>query len=304
MYCYYIDHEIFDGGAEDLAELSAKFKTLNILPYSEGVSLITCHRIEFYSIRQNHGFRKQLPVFFRTIDNQTQVARRLFEISLGLHSQIVAENSIYFQTAYAVNLHLYANPSNVRLLDLLKLSKSIRDEFNFYSPNHGQLIYRHLSKQKPRPLILVGAGMLNRKILESIDRARMPKQIFLVTRNKSKAKIDFKELMIDNLVITDLDLLTKERLAPSNMFVATNDMDYLYEKKIRELCESNKPQYITDLSSTPIKQLRGLTGQNNYFSLFTPNTENLTNEQNLITQDKRRKVEEFIKQTSNFELYV
>lgn len=299
MICYYIDHETYDK-IEDLARLSLEYKHSDFLSPQDGISLLTCHRVEFYLPAKNALFLKKLPGYFYEIKEADKSYRRIFEIELGLHSQIIGENSIFQQVSQGINAYLYYS-QNSTLLKILKIAKKIRDEFEFYAPNHGQLVYEVFKSGNSKTLILVGAGMLNCKILDTIQTPTTYTNIILVTRDKKKARqrLFHTDAQID--VVSIEDITVKSMRGMFDVIIATNDLNNKYVRGLVGLCGAKECVHIADLSSTPLPELKNLKSDINYYSLFTENMTQIIEEQNLLMIPKKKLISDYlIKQNINF----
>ena len=285
---------------ETLAKISAEYKRLNFINPKEGILLLTCHRAEFYLHENNKTLDGHTTQKFCLIGNTYKAYSRLFEIALGLHSQIIGENSIFQQVSQSIHAHLYYFSDPV-LLEILRKAKKIRDEFDFYAPNHGQLIYKSFNKSKSsRTLVLIGAGMLNHKILNSL---RSDKQcysrVILITRDikKAKEKYDY----IHDVEINTIGKIDTTRISEKfDVILATNDITEEYATCIVQLCNTEYCINIADLSSIPIDGINKLS--KNYYSLFTENTKRLIEVNNVNMYYKKNLVLNYLAR-SNFDFY-
>lgn len=282
--CYYIDHETYNGDEETLARFSVEYKRANFVHPREGISLLTCHRVEFYLHQDNKIFTKHTTQKFYFIKDTDKAYSRLFRIALGLHSQIIGESSVFQQVCQSVNAHLYYSPDPV-LSGILRKAREIRDKFDFYAPNHGQLIYEAFNKSKSsQTLILIGAGMLNYKILNSLKSVGQYPRVILITRDTKRAKEKYRGMHnIEFKLIGEIDI---EKINKSfDVIIATNDIAREYAEDIVRLGSIKHCINIADLSSMPIDGLDNLG--KNYYSLFTDNTKNLIEASNLNIQRKK-----------------
>lgn len=300
MICYKIDHETYDGTAETLARLSAEYKHSNFIHPKDGISLLTCHRAEFYLHKANKVLASRAIQKFYFIGDTHKVYSRLFEIALGLHSQIIGENSIFQQVSQSIHAHLYYF-SDPTLLELLRKAKEIRDKFDFYAPNHGQLIYKTFNKSKNnRTLMLIGAGMLNYKILNSLkSNEQCYSRVILITRDIKKAKEKYGYTC--NVEIKTIGEINTEMISKEfDVILATNDVAEEYAASIIRLCANKHCINIADLSSIPIGGINKL--DKNYYSLFTENTKRLIEASNINMYHKKNLVLNYLAQ-NNFDFY-
>jgi glutamyl-tRNA reductase len=291
MICYYIDHETYGGDAKTLARLSVKYKHANFIHPKKGISLLTCHRAEFYLYKQSKLFTKHAVQEFYFIRDTVRTYSRLFEIALGLHSQIIGENSIFQQVCQSANAYLYYSPNPI-LLKILRKAGETREKFGFYAPNHGQLIYEAFNKSKnSQTLILIGAGMLNYKILNSLKSVEPYSRIILITRDTKKAKAKYGD--IHNIKFKSISEIDIQRIDKKfDVIIATNDITKEYVVSILQLCSIKHCINIADLSSMPIDGLDNLG--KNYYSLFTENTKRLIEASNINMARKKYLVLDYL----------
>jgi FlaA1/EpsC-like NDP-sugar epimerase len=294
MICLYLDHETFLGEEEKLASLSLQYKSANYLNPEDGISLITCHRIEYY-IFSDIG-KAQVTAHtarFTHISDTNTAYRRLFEIALGLRSQIIAENAVIKQVFASVRKYIEHHHDSV-CETIIKNAQYIRDTFSFYAPNHGELIYKHLQGTKEGSvLILIGAGLLTQTLIASITLPTKYSRVFVITRDTKRAKKRILEAPIP-VSITKITGV-REQLwdVRFDILIATDDISELYAAEIQSLCSLETCGTIADVSSVP---LAGLSGkQKEYYSLYTENTRALVRECNERMGTKKQEVLEFLK---------
>lgn len=294
MICYFKDHTTFHGDEKELAKSSLAYKKAELLAPESGISLITCHRIEYYipSTIDPSLIRKNVEDF-EVVTDSIDVFFRLFSIALGLKSIIIGENAVIEQVENSVRPYLQHHPLDFKMLNLVKIARKIRDRFDFYSPNHGQLVYRHVSKQKNDTLILFGAGLLNQTILSSIQPQSPYKKIIVVTRDKKKARKKLSGIAYP-IEILKIDDLKAEYLGKSfDVIIATDGMSSQYAKKVVEICRKEECQTVADLSSSPIATLEFISKI--YLSLYSKNMEELILNNNFIMEKKRIALEDYLK---------
>lgn len=295
MICYYIDHETYDGDAKTLARLSVEYKRANFIHHQKGISLLTCHRAEFYLPKESEVFTKDVPHKFCAIRDTGKAYTRLFEIALGLHSQIIGESSIFQQVSQSVNAYLYHSPDPI-LLEILRKAREIRETFDFYAPNHGQLIYDVFNKSgNSQTLFLVGAGMLNYKILSSLKSVTTYSSVILITRDIKRAKEKYAHF--DGIKLKSMSDIDTEKInGKFDVILATNEINEEYAKNIVQLCRIKQCTNIADLSSIPIEGLSDFEIDKNYYSLFTENTKNLIETNNRVMIRKKNLVLDYLAQ--------
>lgn len=290
MICFFIDHLSNKKKEQDLAELSLSHKISKFLDNKNSISLITCHRIEYY-VNENEIENKNLENLFanfKKISNPTEVYLRLFKIALGLESQIIGENSIFKQTSQSIQAYLYNNSQEKVWMNILSNAKKTRDLFQFWSNNHGQLIFDYIKKSEAKTILFFGAGSLNQSIISSLNFDTDYENIILVTRNIRKAKkyITSSNTSID---ITEIKNINESSLTRSyDIFIATDRLDNTSKKIIASLCKKKECLNVVDVSSSPISEIEK-TAQN-YFSMYSKNTSNLVNENNTKLEGKRVKL--------------
>lgn len=290
MICFYIDHKSFSGSMRELAQMSLHYENAKLFDSSMGISLTTCHRIEYYP--KNKAINLNSPsafANFSVIENEALVLERLFRLSLGLESSIVGEGAIYLQVSQAVNEYLYFNSEEQRLLNLLVNAKNLREKFNFYAKNHAQLIYEHM--QRSRMVIFFGAGMLNRSVLEVMNK-RDYERVLVVSRNEAKARKFLKSLNLPIEVIEPIELSQMSIDRSFDVFIATNNIDLEYEKTIMRFCLDPLASTIVDLCSVPLAMLEGVQGS--YYSLYSENTARIIRENNKKFFPLLKDVENFL----------
>lgn len=286
MICYFIDHTSCDNNEQELAKLSLTHKASNFLDPKNGISLITCHRIEYYiNSRDNKQTFEKIFKDFNKILVPSQINLRLFEISLGLRSKIIGENSIFKQASQSIQNYLYHNPQNKNFMNILSNAKITRDRFKFWAKNHGQLVYDHIKNSNGKTLLLFGASSLNQTIISSINFNVDYGKIVLITRNIKRAKkyINFFRFPIE---ITDIYNININLLNnPYDIFIATDQIDMSYQKEIVNLCANEKCLNVVDVSSSPLSEISSIT--NNYFSMYSETTNNFIMKSNLKMEQKK-----------------
>lgn len=294
MICYFIDHTSFDNDEQELAKLSLSHKASNFLDPKNGISLITCHRIEYYINNQdnNKTFEKTFKDFNK-ISDPFEINLRLFEISLGLRSKIIGENSIFKQASQSIQNYLYHNPQNKNYMNILSNAKKTRDEFKFWAKNHGQLAYDHVKNSDSKTIVLFGASSLNQTIINSINFNVEYENIILVTRNTKRAKkyVNSSGLPIE---ITEIDNISKNLLIrPYDIFIATDQINASYQKKIISLCTNKECLNVVDVSSNPLPEIDNIV--NNYFSMYSENTVSFIRESNLKMEQRKINLTRYLK---------
>lgn len=290
----YVDHETFNGNDRQLAKLSSLYKNGVPFDHKLGISLLTCHRVEFYChntlppILASYHSKDFLP-----LSGHGKVLERFLEISLGLRSKIIGETTIFFQVARSIQNHLYYCNSCISFQRVLMEAKKIRDKHEFYAPNHGQLVYEHIKSNESRTLILFGAGILNQSLIHDGCFPRDYSRVYLISRNPRRAK---KELS-GSLTITEVlnpSQVKKIVLAKAfDLFVATERVSHDYADVIHELLERGVCKNLIDLSSSPIPGLEKFGRQ--YFTLFSHNTTKLVDINNRLMEPRRLEVLALIK---------
>ncbi len=290
MICYFIDHLSDSKNEHGLAELSLSHKIQRALDDKNSMSLLTCHRIEYY-INEDDIESKTLENLFRNfkkISDQTEIYLRLFNIALGLESQIIGENSIYKQASQCIQAYLYNHPQEKIWMNILLNAKKTRDKFQFWSKNHGQLIYDHIKKGKAKTIIFFGAGLLNQSIIDSINLETDYKKVILVTKDSGKAKkhLASSEVPID---IIEIAKLNKNQLTePYDMVIATDRLNDVTKNTIADLCAMRECLNVADISSSPVSEVEKIA--QNYFSMYSKNTRKLVKESNLQIEAKKNEL--------------
>lgn len=298
MICYFIDHSSGHAKEQYLAELSLLHKVSKILNSNNSIALITCHRIEYY-INESDDNKDLENLFknFKKISNPSEAYLRLFKIALGLESKIIGENSIYKQTSQSVQEYLYNNPHEKICMNILLNAKQTRDKFQFWSKNHGQLIYNHIKNGEAKTIIFFGAGLLNQTIINSTDLNSYYEKIILVTRNVKRAKqcIATTDSFIDIIGIDNIN--EKTLLVPYDIFIATDRLNDANKKKIAHLCSKKDCSNVVDVSSSPIAEIEDVA--QNYFSMYSKNTDDFVRENNQQIKQKKEELLKFLNSKSN-----
>jgi len=299
MICYFIDHLSNNKKEQDLAELSLSHKISKFLDDKNSISLITCHRIEYYTDENSIDNKSLENLFknFKKISNPAEVYLRLFKIALGLESQIIGENSIFKQTSQSIQAYLYNNPQEKVWMDILSNAKKTRDLFQFWSKNHGQLIFDHIKKSEAKTIIFFGAGSLNQSIISSLDFNTEYESTILVTRNIKKAKKCFSSRNT-HINIVAIENINENLLAkPYDIFIATDRLDNASKKIIASLCEKKECLNVVDVSSSPIPEIEKMT--KNYFSMYSKNTSELVKENNIKLEEKKVRLLNYLNSMDN-----
>jgi glutamyl-tRNA reductase len=283
MYCYYTDHHCCSNELE-LAKLSLEHKNKPFNP-KLGMALLTCHRVEYYPSEELSSVNlKELPSSHRYISDSLEAKRRLLRIATGLESKILGEKAIYFQVEGAINSFLSAFPKKNGFTAILAYAKSIRENFNFYAPAHGGLIYDYISQGESDIAILIGAGMLNQSIVRSNSRNKKYSKILLVTRDTKRAKKRLRGYL-EGVEILKPDMLRDCNLSQKfDLIIATDNIESSYEMQIKNLETSKLCNYVVDISSCPLTSLNSSSEM--YYSLYTRNTEILVKKSNLFLRKK------------------
>jgi len=146
------------------------------------IPLITCNRIEVYSIKplRLKGFRRM---------EGRKAIKHLFRVCAGLDSMIIGENEIALQVKEACEKN--KNKEINRLFErALKTAKKIRSHTKI---NHGRVsiasiaVETALSRYKPNKVLIIGSGMLARKIAKALSRKKI-EEIILSNRHFKRAK--------------------------------------------------------------------------------------------------------------------
>lgn len=279
MTCYYIDHDIFSEEETELASLSLKYKNSKLFDPRFGISLITCHRIEYYELVPAHhqDFDKLLHNF-KTIEDYHGAYDRLLRIATGLESQIIGESAIFNQVALAVDEYRYYNPTSLHFSTITKNSKIIRDKFNFYAPNHAQLVFEHINKGANKMLILIGSSMLNKTIIGLTRRQKTYSKILLVTRDVARARNNIASTNIPIRIINVDQLETARPDREFDIFIATNNITERTQKAIKFFYNDPNLLNIVDMSSVPFSPGNEINAS--YYSLYTKNTRRLIEKSN------------------------
>lgn len=141
--------------------------------------------------------------------------------------------------------------------------------------------------------MLLGAGLLNKTITNIIDYPNDYENIVLITRDTENAKkyIASKKFPISIIDINKIDI--KFLMQLYDVFIATDRIDYVYKKKIIDLCKNKNCLNVVDVSSSPILELRDLPAK--YFSLYSKNTEKLIKNSNIEFSQKYTKLKMYLK---------
>lgn len=294
MICCYIDH-ISEGLSEkELAQKSIEYKDLQLLDPKSGVSLLTCHRIEYYfdNTVKNRLVETHLNNF-KIIKGEEACFSRLKRIGLGLESKIKGENAIYFQVKSAIDKY---SGDNKGYFNLLQDIKRAREKYQFYAPAHGTLIYNHIKNSDCKSLVLVGAGMLNQSIANSADLENHYEHVTMVTRDIKKAKrrlINRKKINLLKPMNLDERLFNEK----FDLIIATDKIKKDYEKRLVRLGSKSECHTIVDVSSVPLNGLTSVSSR--YYSLYSQNTELLIEIENQKNQKKQLEIEKYLKENSN-----
>jgi glutamyl-tRNA reductase len=279
MTCYYLDHGIFSGEETELAKLSLKYKNSKLFDPRFGISLITCHRIEYYEPMptSHHDFGK-LPHNFKIIEGYRNAYDRLLKIATGLKSQVIGESAIFNQVALAIDEYRYYNPTSLHFSTITKNSKTIRDKFNFYAPNHAQLVFEHINKGANKTLVLVGNSMLNKTIIGLTRHQKTYSEILLVTRDVAKAKNNVANTNIPIKIINANQLAETKLDREFDIFIATNNITERTQKAIMMFHNDPNLLNIVDMSSVPFSSEKEANAS--YYTLYTKNTRRLIEKSN------------------------
>lgn len=283
MICYYLDYKNSNINEKDLAQKGLDYKKNNLVSPNEGVTLITCHRIEYYLDKDNKSIHNSLKNF-KIESNMDLIKNRLLKICIGLESKIVGEKAIQEQVTDSIKK--YSGLSVLEYKDILDKAKNIREKFDFNAPNHGQLITEYLKKKKSKTLVIIGAGFLSRSIVETIGYPSIYENIVIITRNTKKAKKRILNVVSGlNIEITTIRSFNKEYI--KNLFdiiIATDNLDTSYTDDILCLCSKKSCTTICDLSSIPVPGIDKLSKE--YFNLYSQNTNDIIEKQNKMMSDK------------------
>ncbi|MBP6858847.1 MAG: hypothetical protein KBC33_03405 [Candidatus Pacebacteria bacterium] len=293
MICYYLDYKTSNINERDLAQKGLEYKKNNLISSNEGVSLITCHRIEYY-LDTDNKYSHDLFKDFKIESNIDLIKERLLKICIGLESKIIGEKAIQEQVIDSIKKYS-GNLSVLEYKDVLDKAKKIREKFDFSAPNHGQLIVEHLVANKTKTLVIVGAGFLTRSIIETIGYSLKYKNIIVVTRNIKKAEKHILNIVGgQNVKITTIKSFNEECInEPFDIIIATDNIDKNYSDNILYLCSKESCVTICDLSSVPISGADCLSKE--YFNLYSQNMNNIIEKQNQMMRDKITSINTVIK---------
>jgi glutamyl-tRNA reductase len=186
------------------------FRIKEVLGVKEALILSTCNRVEVYYVSDQDLNQKLilLLLFEKGINNKAfyepyfltytgQVAlRRLFEVSIGLESQVTGDLQIINQVkkAYQVSVNLeMAGPFLHRLMHTIFYTfKRIVQETSFHKGSASvsytctALVKECTSKVKDPKVLIVGLGEIGTEVAKRLAKTNI-QQIVLANRTNSKA---------------------------------------------------------------------------------------------------------------------
>ena len=287
IICHYIDHSEIDTFM--MATLSKKFKSelLKRVNLHECLILTTCHRIEIYSTNR---CRLDLPTFFnlstKKINGVTDVLYRMVEIGCGLKSKILGERSIYFQLQNALFPLFDKNPFLFLGSKALNIANILRTKYNFFAINdYEQIVINSFSNnngmRRPDSLLIIGGGMLGKKIAES-EIQNMYKQVVIVTRNPKKVK----KSIANTVKAYSYDMIPRKIFnSPYHSFIATDYCSEVYKKKIIGIFENNSNIKTIDLSAIPLRN-KFDPMDDNYITMYSKTYMKEVKKNNELLMDK------------------
>jgi len=260
---------------------SLLLKMQDILGIQEALILSTCNRTEIYyssaddfseNLIQLIGIEKgvkNIAPFFRSIEDSKEAVKHLFEVALGLDSQVVGDIQIINQVkrAYQTTADLQmADAFLHRLLHTIffankKVSQqtAFRDGAASVSYATVEMIEELTSKIHEPKVLLIGLGEIGTDVARNLKDSSL-KNIALTNRTAEKAQnlaaeLGFEVLAFENLWqhIADFDviicsvarpeaLITKDELAKINQL----SFKYFFDLSVPRSIEEN----IEDLAGT------------------------------------------------------
>jgi len=260
---------------------SLLLKMQDILGIQEALILSTCNRTEIYyssaddfseNLIQLIGIEKgvkNIAPFFRNIEDSKEAVKHLFEVALGLDSQVVGDIQIINQVkrAYQTTADLQmADAFLHRLLHTIffankKVSQqtAFRDGAASVSYATVEMIEELTSKIHEPKVLLIGLGEIGTDVARNLKDSSL-KNIALTNRTAEKAQnlaaeLGFEVLAFENLWqhIADFDviicsvarpeaLITKDELAKINQL----SFKYFFDLSVPRSIEEN----IEDLAGT------------------------------------------------------
>ena len=175
---------------EEIQRISTAIK--EILEIDELMILSTCNRTEFYFSSEKYSvidLKKCVVlvlgvqatpsgVLVTEINDESETVRHLFEVAIGMHSQVCGDIQVIHQVKEAYQLASESNTIGVLFHHLLHqvfhVNKRIVNETAFKSGASSiasaavQLVDELTSKNKNSPILLIGAGKNGEDTLEEL----------------------------------------------------------------------------------------------------------------------------------------
>lgn len=263
---------------------------------SRWILLKTCHRLELYTTEAEKaqecfdGFWGEHGIL---IKGRKAVFERLVSIIIGCKSKIIGERFIVNQVKQAIR-HSIAN-NNVKQLfeDALKVGETIRQEYNYYNKNDYNNIAVKLLNCKNNSCItniVIGGGVLARRVFEDLIIDNI--STIIITRNPHKLKKTFTfPHNYKHHVYTIDNAINKFKEIKITCFIATNNVDTQYNKKIVELINNNAYIKVIDFSAIPVFEQFFC----NYVTMYSDEFEKEIIQNNLPFIKKTKEIQSAIK---------
>ena len=257
-------------------------KISELFQVSELLVLSTCNRTEVYFVAENdisEGIIKTLAAqkvvnsneifpYFDIISEQDAAIRHLFEVSTGLHSQVVGDmqipNQVKHAYQYAADMQM-AGPFLHRLLHTIFFAnKKVAQETSFRdgaaSTSYAtvELIETFISSM-PNPKILVlGLGEIGEDVCRNLVSKNI-ENVTLINRTKEKAEQLAAEL---NLQVADYQEVTT-KIAESDIIISSVRAENFITKETLENTKNLTFKYFIDLAvprsiDAAIEELNGV----------------------------------------------
>ena len=239
----------------------------DVLGLEEVLVLSTCNRTEIYYSSFSDLFEEILPLlclekgidrpadfakYFICINEEEEAIRHLFDVSMGLQSQVIGDLQISNQVkqAYAAAVELeLAGPFLHRLLHtIFHANKAVQQE-TAYRDGAASVSYasaalaKELLQKHPEPqILLVGLGEMGRDIARHL--ASPYPQLTLCTRTAAKAEALAQELNVQTLAFEDMHASLDRYI----LIISAVGMDQLlFEKHHFSDLEKFRQKFLIDL---------------------------------------------------------
>jgi glutamyl-tRNA reductase len=242
-------------------------KITELFTVSELLVLSTCNRTEVYFYAENdisEGIIKTLASqkvvnsneifpYFDMISQEDKAVRHLFEVSTGLHSQVVGDmqipNQVKHAYQYAADMHL-AGPFLHRLLHTIFFTnKKVAQETSFRdgaaSTSYAtvELIESFISSIPDPTILVLGLGEIGEDVCRNLVSKNI-ENVTLINRTKEKAEQLAAEL---NLQLADYQEVTN-KIQESNIIISSVRAENFITKATLENAENLTFKYFIDLA--------------------------------------------------------